>query len=97
MEAFVSQMLDKFQAGKISRRKLIETLALAATTVYGGKKAPTTVEAAPPGGRGSLRTVLVNHISYGCPDYRPARDFYRDVMGMEPAESGSDDASRRSV
>jgi catechol 2,3-dioxygenase-like lactoylglutathione lyase family enzyme len=87
MEAFVAQMLDKFEQGKISRRKLIETLAVAATTIYGAGKAPTTVEAAAPNGRGSLKTLLVNHISYGCPDYRPARDFYRDVMGMEPTQA----------
>jgi len=81
--------------GKISRRKLIATLAVAATTIYGAGKAPTTVEAATPNGRGSLKTLLVNHISYGCPDYRPAHDFYRDVMGIEvvPAEQNANATS----
>ena len=32
MEGFVAQKLNEFETGKISRRKLIETLTLAATT-----------------------------------------------------------------
>ena len=34
MEGFVAQKLNDFETGKISRRKLIETLTLAATTAY---------------------------------------------------------------
>jgi catechol 2,3-dioxygenase-like lactoylglutathione lyase family enzyme len=81
MELYIAQMLQKFEAGKVSRRKLIETIAVAATAVYGGKVVDA-VEAAP-AGRGSFKTQLVNHISYGCPDYRKPRDFYTDLMGME--------------
>lgn len=89
MEGLVAQLLSKFEQGKITRRKLAEVIAIAATTLYGGSKVPTVSAAAPSpalvGGRGTLRTLLVNHISYGCPDYRPARDFYSEVMGMELA------------
>lgn len=97
MEPFVAQMLEKFEQGKITRRRLIETLALAATAVYGGSKAASAAEALPMGGRGSLKTLLVNHISYGCPDYRPARDFYADVMGMEHVGEKKDDARQASL
>ena len=85
MEGLVAQLLAKFEQGFITRRKLVETLAVAATTLYGGSKMPVSAAPTSPlaGGRGTLRTLLVNHISYGCPDYRPARDFYADVMGME--------------
>jgi len=86
MEAFVAQMLEKFEKGKLSRRKLIETIAVAATTVYGGAKATTSVGAAAANGRGSFRTLLVNHISYSCPDYRKPRDFYTDLMGVDLVE-----------
>ena len=34
MEGFVAQKLNDFETGKISRRRLIETLTLAATTVH---------------------------------------------------------------
>jgi catechol 2,3-dioxygenase-like lactoylglutathione lyase family enzyme len=86
MEGLVAQLLAKFEEGKITRRKLAETLAIAAATLYGGSKVSASAAAPSPavaGGRGTLRTLLVNHISYGCPDYRPARDFYAEVMGME--------------
>ena len=41
MEGFVATKLDEFDRGKISRRHLIESLTLAATTAYatGGAKA----------------------------------------------------------
>src|SRR3954471_21070204 len=29
------------------------------------------------------KTIAVNHISYSCPDYTKARDFYATLMGME--------------
>src|SRR5262245_9806721 len=88
MENLVAQVLAKFERGQITRRELVETLAFAATAIYGVRKGTASVEAAvaPPAvasGRGTLRTLLVNHISYACPDYRPARDFYMEVMGME--------------
>src|SRR5258705_217841 len=86
METLIAQMLAKFEQGQISRRKLAEMLAVAAAAIYGSSKA-AAAEAAPAvaGGRGTLRTLAVNHISYGCPDYRPARDFYAEVLGMEHA------------
>ncbi len=95
-------MLEKFEQGKVSRRKLVETLALAATAIYGGgAKAEAAAESlagsAPLGGRGSLKTLLVNHISYGCPDYRPARDFYMDVMGMEHVGEKKDDGRQATL
>ena len=42
MEGFVAQKLNEFENGKISRRKLIEALTVAATsaTATGGAQAP---------------------------------------------------------
>jgi hypothetical protein len=67
----------KFETGTISRRDFCEGVALAAI-VYaaGGAEA----NAAPPSG---LKMLGINHISYACPDYRKARDFYSSVLGME--------------
>ena len=36
MEGFVATKLDEFDRGKISRRRLIEALTLAATSAYAG-------------------------------------------------------------
>ena len=77
MERFIADLVRKFETGTISRRDFCEGVSLAAV-VYaaGGAEA----NAAPPGG---LKMLGINHISYACPDYRKARDFYSSVLGME--------------
>jgi len=75
MEGFVAHQLHEFETGKLSRRALIETLTLAATTLYAtGAKAQADT---------TLKAQLVNHISYTCPDYRPAADWYSKVFNLD--------------
>lgn len=76
MERFIADLVGKFETGTISRRDFCEGVALAAIVYAAGAEA----NAAPPGG---LKMLGVNHISYACPDYRKARDFYSSVLGME--------------
>jgi catechol 2,3-dioxygenase-like lactoylglutathione lyase family enzyme len=76
MEGFVAKHVHDYQNGKISRRWLIEVLTLAATTAYAGKSA----SAAAPSG---LDAALVNHVSYTCPDYRRAADWYSMVFNLD--------------
>jgi catechol 2,3-dioxygenase-like lactoylglutathione lyase family enzyme len=76
MEGFVAKQVHDYQNGKISRRGLIEILTLAATTAYAGKSA----SAAEPSG---LDAALVNHVSYTCPDYRRAADWYSTVFNLD--------------
>jgi hypothetical protein len=75
MEGFVAHKLNEFEQGKISRRKLIETLTFAATTAYAG------------GGAGAesagLKAALVNHISYTCANFRQAADWYSKVFNLD--------------
>ncbi len=75
MEGFVATKLDEFDRGRISRRRLIETLTLAATSAYttGGAKAEGS----------ALKVALVNHISYSCPNFRQAGDWYSKVFNLE--------------
>jgi catechol 2,3-dioxygenase-like lactoylglutathione lyase family enzyme len=80
MEGFVAKHVDDYQNGKISRRRLIETLTLAATTVYAAKRAGA---AEAPG----LDAALVNHVSYTCPDFRRAADWYS--MGFNLDQVGA--------
>jgi len=77
MQGFVATKLDDFEKGKISRRRLIETLTLAATTAYatGAKGA-----AAQPGG---VKAALVNHVSYTCPNFKQAGDFYSKLFNLD--------------
>jgi catechol 2,3-dioxygenase-like lactoylglutathione lyase family enzyme len=75
MEGFVAKHVDDYQHGKINRRRLIEILTFAATTAYAGKAG-----AAEPSG---LDVALVNHVSYTCPDYRRAADWYSKVFNLD--------------
>ncbi len=76
MEGFVAKHVHDYQNGKISRRRLIETLTVAATTAFAGKPAG----AAEPSG---LDVALVNHVSYTCPDFRRAADWYSLVFNLD--------------
>src|SRR5258707_9703626 len=75
MEGLVAKHVHDYENGKISRRWLIEILTLDATTAYAGKSAG----AAEPSG---LDAALVNHVSYTCPDYRRAADWYSMVFNL---------------
>jgi catechol 2,3-dioxygenase-like lactoylglutathione lyase family enzyme len=77
MQGFVATKLNEFEQGKISRRKLIETLTLAATTVYAsGAQSAAAAEPA-------LKAALVNHISYTCPNFKQAGDWYSKVFNLD--------------
>ena len=77
MEGYVATKLDEFDRGKISRRQLIETLTLAATSVYATDGAEAQ-GASPP-----LKVALVNHVSYSCPNFRQAADWYSKVFNLD--------------
>ena len=57
MEGFVAQKIDDYKTGKISRRRFIETLTLAATTLYAQNAKAAASDPA-------LKVALVNHVSY---------------------------------
>jgi hypothetical protein len=82
MDNFVEKMLSEFERGKISRRQLIQTLAIAATAVGAGET--LLAEPAAPATLG-FHTICVNHISYSVAgkDYGVARDFYVKLFGMD--------------
>jgi catechol 2,3-dioxygenase-like lactoylglutathione lyase family enzyme len=77
MERFIDRLIDEFDSGQLSRREFCETMAVATAVLAAGGAA---ANAAPQSG---FTMLGVNHLSYSCPDYRLARDFYRDVFGMQ--------------
>lgn len=79
MEKIISKMMDEYECGKTSRRELIRNLAVA-FTASSALGATSTAAAAGSG----FRAVAVNHISYQCADYARTRDFYADLLGMQP-------------
>ncbi len=77
MEQIIAKLLQDFERGKMSRRQLIRTLAVAATA-----SSALSSEAMAATGKG-FRAVTVNHISYQVADYAKTRDFYADLFGMK--------------
>src|SRR5438093_7941211 len=89
METVIAGLLKDFEDGKMSRRQLIQSLALVAAAVVPGSAAvaqtaaqsapkppiPQAFEPAP------WKTVWLDHISYAVSDYRRSTAFYRDLMG----------------
>jgi catechol 2,3-dioxygenase-like lactoylglutathione lyase family enzyme len=75
MEHIIDGLLRKFERGKMSRRQLVQSLAVAA--------AATPASAAPNKG---FQAVTVNHISYQVADYTKTRDFYADLLGMKVSQ-----------
>ncbi len=76
MEGFVAHKLAEYEQGKISRRRLIETLTLAATAAHAADRAAAAEQPA-------LKAALVNHISYTCPNFRQAADWYSKVFNLD--------------
>ncbi len=79
MESFIAKLLQDFEQGKMDRRQLIKSLAVAATAAAAA--APAASAAGKP-----LEALYVNHISYQVNDYKKVRDFYADLLGMKITE-----------
>jgi catechol 2,3-dioxygenase-like lactoylglutathione lyase family enzyme len=73
MEHIIGKLLQDYEHGKMSRRQLIQTLALAATAA----STVGTAEAAP------ANATYINHVSMQVSDYRKSRDFYSGLFGMK--------------
>ena len=85
MEAVINGLLSDFEKGKMTRRQLIQSLALAAAAAAPvatvGAQTASTIPAAT--GPAAFKTVWLDHISYAVTDYRKSTAFYRDLMGWE--------------
>jgi len=89
VEHVIEGLLQDFERGKMSRRQLIQSLALAAAAAapggtllaQGAQKPPSMIPA--PKDPAPWKTVWLDHISYAVSDYRRSAAFYRDLMGWE--------------
>ena len=81
MEHIIAKMLRDFEQGKLTRRQLIQNLALAATAAT----AVSSVPAAAAEGK-VLNATNFNHVSYQVTDYAKTRDFYAGLFGMKVSE-----------
>src|ERR1700704_6170412 len=77
MEHIMAKLLQDFEQGKMNRRQLIQSLALAATAVA------TSAATAAAADTKIAQAVYINHVSYQVADYAKTRDFYADLFGMK--------------
>ena len=89
MERFIADLVEDLDAGQIDRREFCQAVALAAA-VYGAGDAAQAQAA-----RG-FKIIGINHMSYTCPDYRKARDWYGSVLNMK-SETTRDDGKRANL
>ena len=74
MQYIIGKLLHDYEHGKMSRRQLIQTLALTATAA----STPGTVAAA-----AAANAIYINHVSMQVADYTKTRDFYAGLFGMK--------------
>lgn len=96
MESFVARLLKDYEDGKLSRRQLIQSLALA--VVAGPAAAAATVKPAATSTTSAgapWRTVGLGHISFFVSDYKRSAEWYADLMGWEIRSDNGRQASLR--
>ncbi|MBM3779744.1 MAG: VOC family protein [Acidimicrobiia bacterium] len=81
MESLISSMVKRFEAGGLTRRELVQGLAMlaagAASAAAPGTAAAQTAPAPIPW------SPLIDHIQINSRDPRKAAEFYQKVMGLE--------------
>ena len=77
MEHIIGKLIQDYERGKMTRRQLIQTLALTATAA----NAVGTAEAAAP-----ANAIYINHVSMQVADYTKTRDFYAGLFGMKVSD-----------
>src|SRR5499427_9879589 len=89
MERFIADLVQGLDSGRIDRREFCKTVALAAAVYSAGDAAQAQVQ------RG-FKIIGINHMSYTCPDYVKARDWYASVLNMK-SEGTRDDGKRANL
>jgi catechol 2,3-dioxygenase-like lactoylglutathione lyase family enzyme len=85
METVIARLLEDFERGKMTRRQLIQSLAMAVTVgpaaAAAAAQAPAATSAAST--PAPWKTVWLDHISYQVSDYKRSVEFYKNLMGWE--------------
>jgi len=84
MESVVAALLRDFESGKLTRRQLVQTLALMAVGSPVASAVAQSVATSPAKPAGTpWKTVWLDHISFQVSDYKKSVDFYTDLMGWK--------------
>lgn len=91
MEGFVSKLIEDFERGRMTRRQLVQSLAVALVGGPGiAAAAPDRLHAATasPTRAASWKTVHLDHISYQVTDHVRSSAWYADLMGWTIMDQG---------
>jgi len=80
VENVIAQLVNDFETGKLNRRQLIQSLAVAAAAIWGPGGSAAAAEG------GGFKTISLDHISYQVADYKKTCAFYSDLMGMRVSD-----------
>jgi catechol 2,3-dioxygenase-like lactoylglutathione lyase family enzyme len=84
MENVVAGLLRDFESGKLTRRQLVQTLALMAVGSPVASALAQSAAATPAKPAGTpWKTVWLDHISFQVSDYKKSTEFYSDLMGWK--------------
>jgi catechol 2,3-dioxygenase-like lactoylglutathione lyase family enzyme len=75
MEAIIADLVKRFEGGKLTRRELIQGLAMLTA-------AGSAASAAVPQAQTALKTMKIDHISIQVTDLPRAIKFYQDLFGL---------------
>ena len=84
MDPVVSDLLDRYESGRLSRRELMMGLSALTSAAV----APAAAQPAPP----ALKPAGIDHVSILVADLQRSADFYNRVFGLVP--NGRDDANK---
>jgi catechol 2,3-dioxygenase-like lactoylglutathione lyase family enzyme len=88
METLIARLLQDFENGKMNRRQLIQSLAMAAVAAplanaLGQSPVATPAPTAPSAEPAPWKTVWLDHISFQVTDYKRSTEFYSNLMGWK--------------
>ncbi len=90
MEGFVNKLLEDFEHGRMTRRQLVQSMAMAVVAGPGIAAAtPGALQAAAaPSTAAPWQTVHLDHISYQVSDHAKSSAWYADLMGWTVRNRG---------
>lgn len=88
METLIARLLQDFENGKLTRRQLIQSLAMAAVaapfaSAMGQSSSPGPTPPVPSIEPAPWKTVWLDHISFQVTDYKRSTEFYSNLMGWK--------------
>jgi catechol 2,3-dioxygenase-like lactoylglutathione lyase family enzyme len=91
MENLIESLLQSFEKGKMNRRQLVRSLAVAASA------APVISSVPALAAEGPLPVTKIDHLSYTVADYAKTRDFYTGLLGMKLLDDDGKKQARLSI